>query len=272
MRPRRRSPAAACLVLAALASAQESPATAKPGDAATAPATSPQNAGTIDDVRVAMSKWIETQQVLSKERKDWQQSKELLVSRIDLLKKEVGALETKISQAESAAAVVAQKKQELVAENERLLAATARLAEAVVRMEAGVRKLIAALPEALQTRIKPLSGRIPAADATVKASVAERFQNVLAILGEVNKANGEITVEHEVRTLPDGKRAEVQALYVGLGQAFYVAASGSAGVGVPDAEGWKWTPAAIARDVVRAVEILQGKESPAFVPLPVRIR
>jgi len=274
--PRRRSPAAACLVLAAMASAQQPEPAPKPGDVAppadAAPAAaSPQSAGTVDDVRVAMSKWIETQQVLSKERKDWQQSKEILVSRIDLLKKEVGALETKITQAEAAAAGVEQKKSELVAESERLQAATSRLTEAVVRMEANLRKLLPALPEALQTKIKPLSGRIPAADAVVKTSVAERFQNVLVILGEINKANGEITVEHEVRTLPDGRRAEVQALYVGLGQAYYVGGN-NAGIGVPQADGWQWTPAAISSQVVRAVEVLQGKETPAFVPLPVKIQ
>jgi Protein of unknown function (DUF3450) len=75
-----------------------------------------------------------------------------------------------------------------------------------------------------------------------------------------------------VHTLADGKPAEVKVIYVGLAQAYYVSASGEAGIGRPSPEGWQWEPSkAIADDVSNALEILQGKQSPAFVPLPVKL-
>jgi hypothetical protein len=49
-----------------------------------------------------MGKWIETQQILSKERNEWQQGKEILLGRLELVKKEVASLEEKIAEAQSA--------------------------------------------------------------------------------------------------------------------------------------------------------------------------
>ncbi len=97
--------------------------------------------------------------------------------------------------------------------------------------------------------------------------------NVLGILNEVNKANGEITVTFEVRELAGGKPSEVRVLYVGLAQAYYVSASGEAGIGRPSPAGWVWEPSkAVANDVLTALEIVQGKHTPAFVPLPVKFQ
>jgi Protein of unknown function (DUF3450) len=227
-------------------------------------------APSLDEMRLAMGKWIETKQVVAKGRKDWQQGKEILTSRIELVKKEMTALEAKIAAAQASADKAQQKRDELLAGNEVHKAATAQLVQAVTAMEAELRRLHPALPEPVRAKVQPLWNRMPADPANVRVSAAERFQNVLGILGEVNKQNSEITVEYEVRTLAGGKRSEVQAIYIGLGQAYYVSADGDAGIGRPGPEGWQWEPsAAVSRDLVMALEILQGKHTPAFVPLPV---
>jgi hypothetical protein len=235
-------------------------------------AAAPQGA-TLEDTRLQLDKWIETQQILAKERKEWQQQKELLRNRIELLKKEISGLEEKIVQAEGEATAAGKKVADLQAEDGKVKAVGDRLEGDVAGLEGEVRRLLTSLPESLRGKMQLLVQRMPTKETTTRVSTPERFQNVLTILGEVNKANGEITVDNEVRTLPDGRRAEVQALYVGLGQAFYVNSGGLAGVGRPTAEGWQWEARpAIARQVLAAVEILQGKQTPAFVPLPVRIQ
>ena len=165
------------------------------------------------------------------------------------------------------------KRNELLAENDQLKAAGAQLTEAVTAMEAEVRRLFKRLPEPIQTKLQPLYQRIPEDPTKTRVSAAERFQNVLGILNELNKANNEITVSYEVHNLADGKPSEVKAIYVGLAQAYYVSARGEAGIGRPTADGWKWEPSqAVARDVLTALEILQGKHTPAFVPLPVKLQ
>ena len=108
-------------------------------------------------------------------------------------------------------------------------------------------------------------------DAYVTA--AERFQNVLGVLNELNKSNNEIAVNYEVRTLADGRPSEVKVVYVGLAQAYFVSPGGEAGIGRPGVDGWVWEPTKTAAgDVLIALEILQGKHTPAFVPLPVKIQ
>jgi hypothetical protein len=114
---------------------------------------------------------------------------------------------------------------------------------------------------------------MPEAAAAEKVSVAERYQNVLGILNEIGKATTEVTVSYETRTLADGRRSEVQVIYVGLAQAYFVSPTGEAGIGHPTPDGWKWAPSnEIGGDVLKALEIMQGKHVPAFVPVPVKIQ
>jgi len=228
---------------------------------------------TLEASRLSMSKWIETQQIISKERNDWQQGKEILNSRLELARREASSLDQSIREAQGRIADTEQKRDELLAESAKLDALTAQLAEAVEAMENELRRLHPCLPSPVQQKIQPLYERMPADEAgKARVSVAERFQNVLGILTEVTKASADITVDFEVRTLSDGKPSEVKAIYVGLTSAYYVNANGEAGIGQPSASGWKWEPSKlISDDVSRAFDILQGTHTPAFVPLPVKL-
>src|SRR5262245_18386903 len=87
-----------------------------------------------EETRISMGKWIETKQIIAKERKDWQQGKEILVGRVDLIKQEVASLEEKIAQAQSSVADADKKKAELVAETDRLKAVDKQLADAATGM------------------------------------------------------------------------------------------------------------------------------------------
>jgi hypothetical protein len=229
--------------------------------------------GELGEARLKMEKWIETQQIISKERKEWRQGKEILSGRLDLVKREITALQDKIRDVEVGIEEANKKRRELDAEQDQYKAAGARLAEAVTAMEGEVRGLSRMLPEPMRERLQPLYQRIPEDPSRTRVSAAERFQNVLGILNEINKANHEITVSYEVRNLADGKPAEVRVLYLGLAQAYYVSARGEAGVGRPGPEGWIWEAGQVASaPILRVLEILQGKHSAAFVPLPAKIQ
>jgi hypothetical protein len=92
-------------------------------------------------------------------------------------------------------------------------------------------------------------------------------------LHEVNKFNREITVSSEVLTLPDGTSAEVTALYVGIGNAYYVSRNGSAaGIGTASPDGWVWQSAnAAAEQIANAIAILKNEQVASFVKLPIHI-
>lgn len=232
--------------------------------------SSPQG---IEETRLTLNKWIETQQILSKERTEWAQGREILEGRIELVEREAAALKEKIQATVDAVNESNKKRDALTARKDELDATVQRLAAAVTKTEAQLRTLFPTLPQPVQDKLRPLEQRIPQDPASTKVSVAERFQNVLGILNELNKANTEIAVTYEVRELANGKSSEVQAIYVGLAQAYYHGPNGEAGIGRPSPKGWTWEPSGtIGNDVLTALEILQGKHTPAFVPLPVHIQ
>jgi hypothetical protein len=226
-----------------------------------------------ESARAAVSKWVGTQQIIFKERRDWQQGKEVLQARIDLLRKEIAQLEEKLAESRSGATEVDQRKAALEAEIGSLKQTADALGAAVSGLEADLRRLRGALPAPLLERIAPLYERMPEGAAQSKISLAERFQNVLGILNEINRINGEITLATEIRALAGGRPSEVKTVYVGLGQAYFLSPRGDAGVGRPTPEGWVWEPAdALAHNVAEVIDILQSKGTPKFVPLPVQIQ
>jgi len=275
--------AALCFLTVAVQATQSAPpkrpaAAPKPASApklaaSAAPADEASDRPGLEETRLTLAKWIETQQIIAKERNDWQQGKEILEGRIELVGKEVSVLKEKIAQSLTAVSESDQKKERLTAENEQLKATAAQLATAVSVMEGQVRGLAKRMPQPVAERLAPLLQRIPTEASSTRVTVAERFQNVLGILNEMNRANSEISLSYEVRTLADGSSSEVQVIYVGLAQAYYLSPRGEAGIGRPGEDGWDWKPAPeIAGQLLVALEVMQGKHPPAFVPLPVEIK
>jgi hypothetical protein len=122
--------------------------------------------------------------------------------------------------------------------------------------------------------VKPLSQRLPDDANETKLSLAERFQNVVGILNEVDKFNREISVTSEVRTLADGSSVEVTSLYIGIGEAYYVSANGAiAGVGVASEQGWIWKPAnEAAPQIADVIAVLKNEKVASFIQLPVEVK
>jgi predicted nucleic acid-binding Zn-ribbon protein len=245
------------------------------GAQALAQSTDPPDTGRVlESTRAVLAEWVATQQVISKEKKDWRVGKELLEQRIDLIQGEIRSVEQKISETRSSITEADEKRRDLVDENEALKVAAASLVSEIAVLEGKTRTLLERLPDPVRERVNPLARRLPADPANTDQSLGERYQNVIGILNEVNKFNREITVASELRTMPDGTTAEVQALYVGVSLGYYVTPNGdAAGVGEPTAEGWKWTPAdELAGEITRAIAILNNEDIPAYVPLPVKVQ
>ena len=228
----------------------------------------------VANTRTVLEQWVRTRQLISKERGDWTLGRELLDERVDLVRQEIESLREKIADAEKSLTEADKKRTDLIADNERLKEASKVLEDIVAGLEESTRRLVARLPDPIAQRVRPLSQQIPEDPAATELSLGLRFQNVIGVLTMANKFNGEITVTSEVRELPNGSTVEVTALYVGLGQGYYVTAKGdAAGIGLPAESGWRWTPANEAAEAIAsAVAIVQGEQAATFVPLPVEIR
>jgi len=246
---------------------------------------SPQDPPGVDEARAALEKWVEIKRVISRERRDWALGRELLDERIELVQREIETLRGRIEEANAGIEEMDRSRAGLMTENERLKSVSATLDETVSLLERRTLDLLRRLPDPVRNRVRPLSQQIPApptpgesaaagGTASTTLSLSQRFQNVIGVLNEVNKFNREITVEPEVRTLPDGSAVQVAAVYIGISHGFYVDANGAlAGIGAPAADGWTWKPADhIAPQVAGIVAMLNNERVAEFVPLPIEIK
>lgn len=231
-------------------------------------------ASRIEGARGVLGELMETQRLISKEKREWALSREILRSRIEVVQREIAALRERIGEAEASIVEADEKRSELVQRHDALMEASERSRAAVEAFEARMRGLLARFPDPLQDVVRPLSQRLPGADSKSALSLSERYLTVVGILKLANKFQRDITVGSELRTLSDGSASEVTAMYLGLGQAYYANARGTlGGLGLATTTGWSWVSAdAAAGDIARAIAI-QGLQRPAdFVQLPVRIQ
>ncbi len=235
-------------------------------------AEEPAGGSGVDAAREAVGRWIETQRLIYQERRDWQQGREVLQARVALAEKEIADLEARLEEARKSANESGARKSEAEVARRALLDDTQHVATALRGFEEDVLGLQELLPDPLRQKVDPLCHRIPPDPATTRISVAERLQNVIGVLNEVDKANSEITVASEVRSFTEGRPVEVKTVYLGLGGAYYLGAGSVAGTGRPGPDGWVWEPAPeLAPRILEVLEIIQGKAQPKFVSLPVRI-
>ena len=224
--------------------------------------------------RTVLEQWVETERLLSKEKRDWVLGRESLNERIGLVEREIASFQERIEEAKGSIAEADKKREELMAENERLKEATSSLVDTIAGLEGRVRALLPRLPEPIQDKVKPLSQRLPEEGAESKDSLSVRFQNVVGILSQVNKYHREIHVETEVRDIGGGRQAEVATLYLGLSQGYYVSNDGTAaGRGTSTADGFEWTPQNdAAAEIAEAIRIMKSEAPASFVRLPITIQ
>ena len=243
----------------------------------TAPAmkVTSETAPIIDATRETLTKWVETKQLISKEKSEWASGKDILEDRVRLAQAETTTVRDKLKEISTAVAEAQKKRDELAAQNDKLKATAEKSKAMVIAAEKKLRPLIPQLPEPLREKLKPIIARFPEDSEKSTASMAERLQNVLGILDQASAFNSTVASVKELRTFPDGTRAEVTTVYLGLSQAYYTNREGTlAGIGHPGPDGWVWKPDnANGKKILLAVHILEGKEKGAtFIDLPVKIQ
>ena len=263
--------------LAAGLSAQTNAPSATNAPTTSAPAmkVTSETAPIIEATRETLTKWVETKQLISKEKSDWASGKDILEDRVRLAEAETTTVRDKLKEISTAVAEAQKKRDELAAQTDKLKATAEKSKAMVIAAEKKLRPLLPQLPEPLREKLKPIIARFPEDSEKSTASMAERLQNVLGILDQASAFNSTVASVKELRTFPDGTRAEVTTVYLGLSQAYYTNREGTlAGIGHPGPDGWVWKPDnANGKKILLAVHILEGKEKGAtFIDLPVKIQ
>ena len=229
----------------------------------------------VDTTRTVIEQWVETQRLISKDKHDWALDQESLNSRIEMIRSEIADMQEKIAKGRHDVNEADESQAALFEENEQLKKGSKELGKIITRLEIKTLALNKKLPETIRDsdRVKPLRQRIPEDPNESRLSLSQRFMNVIGILNELNKFDHEITVTSEVQKLNDGSSIEVSAMYIGLGQSYYVNANRTiAGIGRPSANGWSWESAdETAGKIKDAISILKNEKAATFIPLPVKV-
>jgi hypothetical protein len=230
--------------------------------------------GALTETRSTLEKWVETRQLISKTRADWQTDKETLEQTIALYERELKSIDEQQSKVSTNNAQVTKE----MAEAEALKQSSAEANEAArqfaVGFEAKLKAMAPKLPVPLQDIIKKDLARLPADPANTKMLAAERVQACVSVLNELDKFNNGVNLFSEKRKNSAGEEVAVDTLYVGLGAAYFVNDAGDfAGTGAAGPNGWEWSvKPEIAPAVRTAVKVYRSEHSPTFIKLPVTIQ
>lgn len=219
------------------------------------------------DLQNKVTEWVKTRQLISEESAAWQSEKASLSDLNTIRTKETEQLGEFVKLAGSRVEELAGKRATFTKEESDLKAWRSELERKVVELESGLRPLIALFPPPLREKIEESIIRIEAPDG--EQPLQNRARDILLVLQTCLEFQNAITVDTEIREIA-GERREVEVLYLGMTQAWYVDASNKhSGYGVPGKGNWEWTEAnSIASRVRSAIEIQSRKATPAFVELP----
>ncbi|MEM7410263.1 MAG: DUF3450 family protein [Myxococcota bacterium] len=235
------------------------------------PAQAQNNVG---DFRAKLSKWVETRQIVSEERSDWEAEQESLRSTRDLLRQQKKILDAEIQELEASSTTVDDERRDLLLQRGEYQRANAALESEIRGLEEEVLALAPLFPEPLQKRLEPLLVQIPEDPDLTKLQLGQRMMNVLGVMAQAEKWNSTATFLGETRAVGGGDRkVQVRTLYWGLGQAIYVDAQGeTAGIARPGANGWVFTDEPdLAEDAALLLDIYEGNvDTIEFVPMPVQ--
>ena len=229
----------------------------------------------FEEARTHIEKWVQTRQLIAKRNADWRVERESIGQTIGLLQREIDLLKEAIEKSEQVDSESDAEKKRITLSLEDLKKANKVVDAALWGMERQALALMALFPDPLKDRTSNVRSRIPLEKKDLRGrSAADRMQNVVAMLNEADRFNSAITLAIEVRKDAEGKDRQVQALYLGLGHAYYSDQGGSfAGVGVPGETDWTWEEKPELGSTIRKViDIYENERSAEFVPVPVNIK
>jgi len=202
--------------------------------------------------------------------KDWQKDHDRQVERFA---EHASRVEGQRAELERFKQRLDEERADLLDRQDALAAKAATVGDFLAEIEAELRALRVRLPEPLAEDLATVYQRVPKEPAETTLSLGERMRTVVTLLGRVRQFDGKLTVAESIRSLPGREgEASVRTLYLGLGQAYYLAPD-DAGVGRPGPEGWTWESRPQFENAIREAMLLAegGAREPKFVDLPVRI-
>ncbi len=221
--------------------------------------------------RELIRQWVKTERILSQEKATWQIEKQQMQDLLDLYQKELKLLDEEISKAGASAQLVDENKERYQTDLKQYREAQQVLADTLARLLPGMKLLIETLPTPLLDELALDRDFLNSPGALAKPR--DILKSMIAVLTAAGRFNRSITLAEETREVSVGNKMTVDVLYLGLCRAYYTTASGeTAGVGVPQKDGWKWSSSPdLADNIRRTIAVYRKEKQPQLIRLPVKL-
>jgi hypothetical protein len=218
--------------------------------------------------QAALKEWVQTRQLISRESAAWQEQQKTLEFLNEIRQLEIKNLEDFIQSAGDRVNEIDKQRAAYVDEEAELKAWRRELSGRITKLEDKLRPHIPFFPPPLRAKIQEAVIRFEEDQAD--RPLQHRARDVLLIMQAYQDFQKVITMDADIRLI-DGKKREIEILYLGLTQAWFVDPSDRyAGYGLPTPEGWDWIEeTSLAPSVRQAISILSREEAPAFISLPI---
>lgn len=227
----------------------------------------------LDSTRSAIQEWVDTEQLISLEKKQWREEKRSIQDILKILAAEKRELNQQVTRAKETTTRADEERAALLAELSSYQGISRLLETRLEDFERQVALIDPYLPDILQKELSPQMARINFSSGGITYSVSERAQTVLNVLSEIAKFDRKLTLTMATRINAKNEEIEVRVLYLGLSRAFYVDRGASVGgYGVPSESGWRWQQDnELSEAIATSIDIYESRLSPEFVLLPMKV-
>lgn len=205
---------------------------------------------------------------------DWEVQKMQLDARTELLERQIVRLQSEFERTQKRRETRTEQRARLQHELAESRSVLLNCATSLGDTEDYLKVMGKRLPEPFLAGLGTSLGDLPGKEAPITVdNLGPRLQQVLTVLTEIRQFDSGIHLVKEILTPPDGRRQEMDVLYIGLGTAFAVsrdqdhAARASAN---PDGWEWEWNPE-WASPIRQSIDIHRKEKPAAFIPLPLRL-
>lgn len=227
-------------------------------------------------IQEKVQQWVEAKKTLAAERASWAEEQQRLTDLNQVRRAELTELQAVVTNLTDRLDAAVSKRADLEKSETTLKGELAAMEQRVAAWENALRPKLAGLPTPLRDALAEPIHRIENPKGT---AVEARVRDLVFILAETAAFHHDLRLHRELREI-DGEAREVDVLYLGLAQAYYVNKSGTiAGRGTPAtpatpgakaADGWNWTARnELADDIRRAVDMARKDRAPGMVRLPI---
>jgi len=229
-----------------------------------------------EELRVAVSEWVETMRKIQVEENDWARDQEVLQNYREGLEKEIADLKEQIASAKTRKEGADKESLDKSNERDSFAAAKDELAKVVRRLEQDLSEKSVIIPTPLRVEPKVAQG-LEELERSLKLpedkqgeGVSKRLLNVINLITEIEKFQQTVVLRPELHKDAQGREFQMQVLYFGLAAAYAVNEDGSlALVGHAGEQGWAFKERKeLSADISRLIAATTGDQDAAFIHLP----